>query len=128
MAEVISVHVGQCGNQVGAQFWQLLHSEHGLDQTGLVLGERTEQLDRISSYFSEEERGGRFVPRSVLVDLEPGVVERVVRSTFRPENCVTSQCGAANNWARAYHGAGAELMVQLEDVVRPEASRVSELT
>ena len=121
MAEVISVHVGQCGNQVGAQFWQLLHSEHGLDQTGLVLGERTEQLDRISSYFSEEERGGRFVPRSVLVDLEPGVLGRLGRLGG---HWVTGQAGAGNNWARAHYGSeAAQLRPEVTEVVRREAEQ-----
>ena len=118
------MHVGQCGNQVGSQFWQMLHREHGLDQTGLFRGEKTEQLDRISSYFSEEERTGRFLPRSVLVDLEPGVVERMVETSSRPDHCVTGQSGAGNNWARAHYGGeAAELRLEVTEVVRREAEQ-----
>ena len=121
MKEVLQVQVGQFGNQAGALYWDTLYRDLGLH----LETERTLH-DRTSVFFTEErETSGsvRYRPRSVLVDLEPGVVERVVRSTFRPENCVTSQCGAANNWARAYHGAGAEVMVRVEDVVRREVER-----
>ena len=120
MKEILQVQVGQCGNQLGAQFWDGLYQELGLHT------ERRRLPDRTSVYFTEERDTSwsvRYPPRSVLVDLEPGVVERIVRKTFRPENCVTSQYGAANNWARAYYGEGAELVVQVEEVVRREAEQ-----
>ena len=121
MAEIISVHVGQCGSQVGSQFWQMLHREHGLDQTGLARGEKTEQLHRISTYFSEEERTGRFRPRSVLVDLQPGLGERTVGQAG---HCVTGSSGAANTWARAHYGPeAAGLRLEVSEVVRREAEQ-----
>ena len=46
----------------------------------------------------------RWVPRAVLADLEPGVLDSVragsLGSLFRPENFVMGRSGAGNNWAR----------------------------
>jgi hypothetical protein len=48
--------------------------------------------------------GGKCVPRAVLFDLEPGVIESVRTSPlgelFRPGNFVNQNAGAGNNWAK----------------------------
>lgn len=30
MREIILAHIGQCGNQVGHQFWQTISDEHAI--------------------------------------------------------------------------------------------------
>lgn len=69
--------------------------------------------------------GGKFVPRSVLVDLEPGTMD-AVRSgpfgqLFRPDNFVFGQTGAGNNWAKGHYTEGAELVDSVMDVIRKES-------
>ena len=69
--------------------------------------------------------GGKYVPRAVLVDLEPGTMD-AVRSgpfgqIFRPDNFVFGQGGAGNNWAKGHYTEGAELVDSVLDVVRKEA-------
>lgn len=58
--------------------------------------------------------GGRYVPRSILVDLEPGVMDSIrslsVGKLFRPDNFIYSQNGAGNNWAKGHYTEGAELL------------------
>ena len=48
--------------------------------------------------------GGKYVPRAVLVDLEPGTMDSVrsgpFGQIFRPDNFVFGQSGAGNNWAK----------------------------
>ena len=48
--------------------------------------------------------GGKFVPRAVLVDLEPGTMDSVrsgpYGAIFRPDNFVFGQSGAGNNLAK----------------------------
>ena len=113
--------VGQCGNQGGSAFWKTLNSEHGLDLTGKFCGDSETQRDKINVFYTEscEER---FVPRAVLVDLEPGPLERLRATTlgqiFRPDNFVFSQSGAGNNWARGHYSEGGELIENVNDVVR----------
>ena len=35
MREVITIQVGQCGNQVGYKFWENIAQEHGINKSGL---------------------------------------------------------------------------------------------
>ena len=37
MRELVHVQGGQCGNQIGAKFWEVISDEHGVDPTGECL-------------------------------------------------------------------------------------------
>ncbi|CAK0812000.1 unnamed protein product [Prorocentrum cordatum] len=71
MRELVHIQGGQCGNQIGAKFWEVISDEHGIDPTGTYHGDSDLQLERINVYYNEA-TGGRYVPRAVLMDLEPG--------------------------------------------------------
>jgi tubulin beta len=68
--------VGQCGNQMGNKYWEVVCDEHGID--GDV----------------------------ELFDLEPGVISAVRASPlgeiFRLGNLVNQNAGAGNNWPKAH--------------------------
>jgi tubulin gamma len=53
--EIITLQVGQCGNQVGMEFWKQLCLEHGIDQRGFVSTEQTaaqqQTVDRKDVFF-----------------------------------------------------------------------------
>jgi hypothetical protein len=34
MREIVHVQGGQCGNQIGAKFWEVISDEHGIDPSG----------------------------------------------------------------------------------------------
>ncbi len=34
MREILSIHVGQCGNQIADRYWRLVLREHGLTEAG----------------------------------------------------------------------------------------------
>jgi tubulin beta len=76
MREIVHVQAGQCGNQIGAKFWEVISDEHGIDPTGSYHGDSDLQLERINVYYNEA-TGGKYVPRAVLVDLEPGTMDSV---------------------------------------------------
>jgi len=124
MREIIHVQVGQCGNQVGAKFWEVVSEEHGIDPSGTYKGDTDLQLERINVYYNEVS-GNKYVPRALLVDLEPGVLDAIKASPnggmFRPDNLVHAQSGAGNNWAKGHYTEGAELVESVIDVVRKEA-------
>lgn len=124
MREIIHLQTGQCGNQVGSKFWSTISGEHGIDQTGKFVGTCDSQLERISVYYSEAS-SKKYVPRAVLIDLEPGTMDAVRQSPFgelfRPDNFVFGQSGAGNNWAKGHYTEGAELIDSVMDVVRKEA-------
>ena len=44
---------GQCGNQIGAKFWEVISAEHGIDPTGTYHGDSDLQLERINVYYNE---------------------------------------------------------------------------
>lgn len=121
---IVSLQAGQCGNQVGSSFWETIASEHGIDASGAYTGTDPLQLERAGVYFSEGSEG-RYVPRAVMLDLEPGVVDTIKSSKFgamfRPDNFVFGQSGAGNNWAKGHYTEGAELIDSVLDVVRREA-------
>uniref|UniRef100_A0A3Q2YMG4 Tubulin/FtsZ GTPase domain-containing protein n=1 Tax=Hippocampus comes TaxID=109280 RepID=A0A3Q2YMG4_HIPCM len=91
MREIVHIQAGQCGNQIGAKFWEVISDEHGVDPTGTYRGDSDLQLDRINVYYNEA-TGGKYVPRAVLVDLEPGTMDSVrsgpFGQIFRPDNFV----------------------------------------
>ncbi|KAF9686719.1 hypothetical protein SADUNF_Sadunf02G0018600 [Salix dunnii] len=127
MREILHIQGGQCGNQIGAKFWEVICNEHGIDQTGKYSGDAASsdlQLERINVYYNEAS-GGKYVPRAVLMDLEPGTMESIrsgpYGQIFRPDNFVHGQSGAGNNWAKGHYTEGAELIDAVLDVVRKEA-------
>ena len=66
-------------------------------------------MERINVYYNEAS-GGKYVPRAVLVDLEPGTMDSVrsgpFGQIFRPDNFVFGQSGAGNNWAKGHYTEG----------------------
>ena len=124
MRELVHIQGGQCGNQIGAKFWEVISDEHGVDPTGTYHGDSDLQLERINVYYNEA-TGGRYVPRAILMDLEPGTMDSVragpFGQLFRPDNFVFGQTGAGNNWAKGHYTEGAELIDSVLDVVRKES-------
>merc|ERR1712159_745047 len=48
MREIVHLQAGQCGNQIGAKFWEVISDEHGIDPTGTYHGDSDLQLERIN--------------------------------------------------------------------------------
>jgi len=136
--EIIHVQVGQCGNQVGCAFFQAMFKEHCLDNNGKYAKPLSEQndadgdglpdeLENIDVYFrgtTEERKNAKWIPRGVLVDLEPGTMDVIKASAigpvFKPDNMVFGNNGAGNNWAKGHYTEGAELVESVLDRIRQE--------
>lgn len=88
-----------------AQFWEVISDEHGIDPTGTYHGDSDLQLERINVYYNEA-TGGKYVPRAVLVDLEPGTMDSVrsgpFGQIFRPDNFVFGECIFEKKFARHF--------------------------
>ncbi|GKU97706.1 hypothetical protein SLEP1_g10812 [Rubroshorea leprosula] len=101
MREILHIQGGQCGNQIGAKFWEV----------------------RVNVYYNEA-WCRRFVPHVVLMDLEPGIMDSVrigpYGQIFRLDNIVFGQSSAGNNWAKGHYTEGAKLIDAVLDVVRKE--------
>ncbi|XP_012512634.1 PREDICTED: tubulin beta-3 chain isoform X1 [Propithecus coquereli] len=105
------------------EFWEVISDEHGIDPSGNYVGDSDLQLERISVYYNEAS-SHKYVPRAILVDLEPGTMDSVRSGAFghlfRPDNFIFGQSGAGNNWAKGHYTEGAELVDSVLDVVRKE--------
>uniref|UniRef100_A0A1B6HTU8 Tubulin beta chain n=1 Tax=Homalodisca liturata TaxID=320908 RepID=A0A1B6HTU8_9HEMI len=124
MREIVHLQAGQCGNQIGAKFWEVISEEHGIGPDGRAKEQTSLQKERISVYYNESS-SSKYVPRAVLVDLEPGTMDSIrsgaIGKMFRPDNFIFGQTGAGNNWAKGHYTEGAELVDQVMDIVRKEA-------
>ena len=87
MREVISIHIGQGGIQVGNACWELYCLEHGIQPDGQMPSDKTigGGDDAFNTFFSET-GAGKHVPRCVYVDLEPSVCDEVRTGTYRQQD------------------------------------------
>jgi tubulin epsilon len=103
--EIISVQVGQCGNQIGMRFWDLALREHA--SRGVLFD------DSMSSFFKFEENGTEIPTikaRSLVVDMEEGVINQLLKSDigelFDDKQFIKDVSGAGNNWAHGFYEYG----------------------
>ena len=73
--EVVSIHVGQAGVQMGNSCWELYCLEHGIQPDGQMPSDVTVGGgdDSFNTFFSET-NSGKHVPRAIFVDMEPSVI------------------------------------------------------
>lgn len=124
MREIVHLQAGQCGNQIGSSFWGVIADEHGISREGAYEGTNPLQKERLNVYFTEA-RAERYVPRAILMDLEPATMDDIRHldygALFKPDNFIHGNKGAGNNWAKGYYTEGAEIMEEVMDAVRREA-------
>ena len=129
--------------QVGSAFWQRLCAEHGINKNGILEEWATDKSDRKDVFFYQAD-DELYVPRSILVDLEPRVrmwysiltakltasrtqvINNILTSPYsrlyNPENIFVSKDGggAGNNWAHGY-AAGERVYEEVMDMIDREA-------
>ncbi|VDL97518.1 unnamed protein product, partial [Schistocephalus solidus] len=126
--EVISIHIGQGGVQTGNACWELYCLEHGIQPDGQMPSDKTigGGDDSFQTFFSET-GAGKHVPRAVMVDLEPTVVDEVRTGTYRqlfhPEQLISGKEDAANNYARGHYTVGKEMVDLVLDRIRKLADQ-----
>jgi len=162
--EVVTVHVGQAGNQTGATNFGTMMNEHllGLDSKfdfprksdGMIDKKSPEyqklqdddgdgipnELEEIDVFFhplENSDQGGvsyrlntTWLPRCIIVDLEPGVINSLKENhtafhTQVSDNdfIVHGASGAGNNWAKGHYTEGAEHVEDVMDKVRLHAEK-----
>ena len=113
MREILSLHIGQAGTQIGNSCWELFCHEHNISKDGTSLDPENNASEPMGTFFTES-ASGKFVPRALYLDLEPTCVEEVKRGDFRdlyhPEQMITGKEDAANNYARGHYTVGKEII------------------
>lgn len=140
--ELITVQVGQCGNQIGCKFWELALKEHAAYNPGGLYD------DAISSFFKNVD--SRFQPpinlpvahgqpslirnlkaRAVVVDMEEGVINNMLKGPlselFDQQQLLYDVSGAGNNWAHGHHGYGPQYREPLCEQLRRAAEDADSL-
>jgi len=119
--EVISIHVGQAGVQIGNACWELYCLEHGITPDGEIIDEIDVTDTSFNTFFAETQMG-KHVPRALFIDLEPTVIDEIRTGTykrlFHPEQLITGKEDAANNYARGHYTVGKEIIDVCMDRVR----------
>ncbi|KAH0516718.1 Tubulin beta chain [Microtus ochrogaster] len=96
---------------ISEAFWEMISNEHGMDPTGSYHGDNDLQLERINVYYNEAV-GNKYVPRAILVDLEPGTMDSVrsgpFGQIFRPDNFVFGQRSTGNTRSKGPYSEGME--------------------
>ena len=127
-SSVVSLQVGQCGIQLGSSLLETIAEEQvstspeGLSETFF----REQKLVASDSY-SIKGVIKKTHPRSVLVDMEPKVIDSTVRIgnesplfTYDPRSCFAKLSGSGTNWARGYFEYGSQYGDDILDKVRRE--------
>ena len=121
MREILSLHIGQAGTQIGNSCWELFCHEHNISKDGTSLDPENNASEPMGTFFTES-ASGKFVPRALYLDLEPTCVEEVKRGDFRdlyhPEQMITGKEDAANNYARGHYTVGKEIVDLVLDRIR----------
>ncbi|OQR92738.1 tubulin epsilon chain isoform X1 [Achlya hypogyna] len=120
--ELITIQVGQCGNQIGRQFWKMALDEHAKNSKDGVFDES------MSTFFRNVEHGRDLAPnerikslraRAILVDMEEGPVAETLNGPlgelFDSSQFLTDVSGSGNNWAHGYSLYGPQYKEQLHD-------------
>jgi tubulin epsilon len=151
--EIITVQVGQCGNQIGRAFWSQALQEHAgaasfapregrtapaAARFDEAMGTFFRNVDPRSSTGADVPRDGTgsapigsLRARAVLVDMEDSVVKETstgpLGELFESQLCVTDSYGAGNNWAHGFGVYGPQHSDALREAVRNAAERCDSL-
>lgn len=89
MHETVTIQLGQCGNQLGNEFWSKICNE----------GKSYSDNRHERFFYSTRDKG--MIPRAILIDTEPRAIDNTISTGFN--TFLTNEgTGASNNWAHGY--------------------------
>ncbi|XP_053563311.1 tubulin delta chain isoform X2 [Bombina bombina] len=131
---VIAVQLGQCGNQIGYELFDVicsdLHSKNG------TCSRRENKLyqEACKERFFNEDESGNLVARAVLVDMEPKVISHSLSMAARSgqwnynhHSHFSQKQGSGNNWANGYCVHGPKHQDCVMDLVRKQVEECDRL-
>jgi tubulin epsilon len=145
------LQVGQCGNQLGTKFWDVLLQEQQQAAAGLSPNAALDSLQSLfyetndgtgvrlagpkvagrSSAAASDTEGSTVKARCVAVDMEEGVLNAMMRGPMAPlfDTChfVSDVSGAGNNWAVGHMEFGDKYVGAIEESVRTMVERCDSL-
>ncbi|OMJ96001.1 hypothetical protein SteCoe_375 [Stentor coeruleus] len=127
--ELITIQVGQCGNQVAMRFWDLALQEHARYNKSAIYDEPLSSFFRnVDTRYAEPvdipvgKQISNLRARSVVIDMEEGVINNILRSDlgelFDSRQLISDVSGAGNNWAHGHYEYGAKYHDEIIEKVR----------
>ncbi|XP_055905576.1 tubulin alpha-3 chain-like isoform X2 [Eupeodes corollae] len=117
--EIIQIHVGQAGAQIANACWELNCIEHGINANGCL--HQIPEDDSFKTFFALSQ-SMKVVPRLVIVDSEPTVIDEIrsgwYRNLFHPDSLITGKEDCGSNFARGYYTIGWEMIDLTLDRIR----------
>ncbi|AWO99448.1 putative tubulin delta chain [Scophthalmus maximus] len=125
---VVTVQLGQCGNQVGHELFDVVCGDAHDGQRRSYCSVSRER------FFHQTERGD-LVARAVLIDMEPKVIKHSMnkaansgRWTYGDDAHFSQKQGSGNNWANGFCVHGPRHEAALEELVRRQVERCDRLS
>ena len=114
MGEVICLHIGQAGVQMGSAFWELFCLEHDIQYDGKISKQNESELDCSFKAFFAENESKIHVPRAFFLDLEPSVIDEIktgpYRKLFNSDQMMSGKEDSANNYVKGCYTIGKEMI------------------
>ncbi|XP_030041737.1 tubulin delta chain [Microcaecilia unicolor] len=132
---VVAVQLGQCGNQIGYELFDVICSDLH-NTSGLYSNRENESYQAAcKEQFFSEEASGVPVAHAVLVDMEPKVIsqtlsmaERSGRWKYDPLSQFSQKQGSGNNWANGYCVHGPKHKEAIMDLIQKEVEKCDRLS
>lgn len=144
---MLTVQIGQCGNQLGGALFQKL-----ADETDPQQSHQSAFFRKSASHASDRSlvaSQASSTARAVLIDMEPKVIQQCLQASasraaaapaaarqrtatttpglewkYESSNTYTRQSGSGNNWAYGYNGHGAQNQTELLDLIQTVRARL----
>lgn len=126
MRENITIQIGKCGIHFGHEFWKQISSEHFIDPDGSVLFKKPlKRKENIYNFFRETS-SCKFIPRTILFDLEPREIQNIKNGTYaklyEDVDVISMIEGSGNNWSNGYIRA-LEINLKIEEIFRKNSEK-----
>ncbi len=91
--EVIVINIGQAGVQLGSSIWSQHNEDHFIDSNGFPRKKSKNEKNYSSlsrQVFYDETIHGKFIPRTIFMDLDPMTIEELSSQTslFHPQSLI----------------------------------------
>ncbi|KAI1893555.1 hypothetical protein AGOR_G00124930 [Albula goreensis] len=131
---IVTVQLGQCGNQIGQELFDVITSDtneaqrYKLSVEGKAYGVCSQER------FFHDELTGELSARAVLIDMEPKVITQTMataaksgRWKYGDRSFFCQKQGSGNNWANGFCVHGPRHEEAVGDLVRREVERCDRL-
>lgn len=124
---IVTLQVGQCGNQIGQELFSVINDDCNEPN-------RKKYSECSNERFFYESHTGELVARSVLVDMEPKVISQAIakacksgRWRYGDKAHFSQKQGSGNNWANGFCVHGPRHVEVVEELARREIERCDRL-